>query len=329
MSAIGNIRDDAARRRSSPRNLPAFRAVARRRRQPGVHALRLLDEDRRGGARRGSRTRARSTRSGRSTAWPRATTGRTRPTRCCAHMRGAGAARRSQRLRAARLARPRSRVRSRHRRRVPGAARLPRDRHRLVARRWSTRRAAASRRAGLGDRVDVLHARHPRDRSAWRRRTFDAACSNFGPLNCVPTIWPPPRASDRRPAAAGRRPRRLGHRPRLSLGARALPGARRLAARARSASGATRCRCRSKGGTVWTRYYTPARVRADLRRRPGSRRCRCARSGCSSPPPYLRGASPAAIRAWSARCSASRIASAPGRASGVGRSLPDRRCRKP
>jgi SAM-dependent methyltransferase len=63
--------------------------------------------------------------------------------------------------------------------------------HRVTAIDWSPAMVAEARlrieRAGLVDRVDVHHLGiHELDRLP--PAVFDAACSNFGPLNCVPSL---------------------------------------------------------------------------------------------------------------------------------------------
>ena len=62
--------------------------------------------------------------------------------------------------------------------------------------------------------------------------------------------------------------------------------ARRLARAPRPVSRAVSCRCRSTGGTVWTRYYTPGefeRVFAAA----GFTRVSLRALGLFAPPPYL------------------------------------------
>ena len=63
--------------------------------------------------------------------------------------------------------------------------RLPGDRDRLVARDGATRRAGACVGAGVDRSRRRPARRHPRARSAAPPARFDAAYSNFGPLNCV------------------------------------------------------------------------------------------------------------------------------------------------
>jgi SAM-dependent methyltransferase len=63
--------------------------------------------------------------------------------------------------------------------------------HRVTAIDWSPAMVDQARRrvqaAGVEDRVDILHLGiHELDRLA--PETFDAATSNFGPLNCVPSL---------------------------------------------------------------------------------------------------------------------------------------------
>ena len=140
---------------------------------------------------------------------------------------------------------------------------------------------------------------------------FDAAYSNFGPLNCVDDLPRGPR--NRRSAAARRLPGRVGDRPRLPVGDRALHVARR-SGRARDSLPPRRpVPVPLEGRTVWTRYYTP-RPSHGSSRRSASSLVSLRALGLFAPPPYLervRRPPPASGRR---RCSASRIEPAAGRA---------------
>ena len=133
-------------RHAQPAGVPAD---ARRRREPGVRAVRLLAEDVGGGASPWQSTHALldTQRAFDGVAADYDRSNAENPTlcaTCAAHAREAVLT-----LRAARVARARSRLRSRHRRRVRWRSRLSRHRHRLVA--GDGRRGAprASRGAGL------------------------------------------------------------------------------------------------------------------------------------------------------------------------------------
>ncbi len=201
---------------------------------------------------------------------------------------------------------------------------LAQNGYRVTAIDWSRAMVDEARRrlagVGLGDRVDVLHAGiHEIEQLAPVQ--FDAAYSNFGPLNCVDDLA----------AAAhliGRRLRPGGVLIASVIG-RVCPWEIALyLARGRWWRAAIRFRRDAvpvplEGRTVWTRYYTPAaftRIFVDRRLHAGvaphARPVRAAavpRGLCRPPPaPGWRAAAP--------RRSRRRLA---GRAR-VGRSLPDR-----
>ena len=131
---------------------------------------------------------------------------------------------------------------------------VPGDGHRLVGRDGG-RDSTPDSRAGLEHRVDVYHLGiHELDRL--QPAVFDAACSNFGPLNCVPSLVESARLIADRIRAGGvlvasvigrvcpweialHRWRGNWKRLRVRFLADAVP-------------------VPLNGRTVWTRYYTPA-----------------------------------------------------------------------
>jgi SAM-dependent methyltransferase len=159
--------------------------------------------------------------------------------------------------------------------------------HRVTAIDWSLGMVDQARRrvlrAGLADRVDVLHVGiHELDRLAPVQ--FDAAYSNFGPLNCVDDL----------PGAA----RLIADRLRpggvfvASVIGRVCPWEIGVyLARGRWRRAALRFRrdpvpVPLEGRTVWTRYYTPAgfgRIFAAA----GFTRASLRTLGLFAPPPYL------------------------------------------
>ena len=159
--------------------------------------------------------------------------------------------------------------------------------YRVTAIDWSRAMVDEARRrlasAGLGDRVDVLHAGiHEIDQLAPVR--FDAAYSNFGPLNCVDDLA----------AAAQLVARRLppGGVLIASVIGRVCPWEIALyLARGRWWRAALRFRRDAvpvplEGRTVWTRYYTPdafTRIFAGA----GFTRVSLRTLGLLVPPPYL------------------------------------------
>jgi SAM-dependent methyltransferase len=171
------------------------------------------------------------------------------------------------------------------------AEHLARRGHRITAIDWSPAMVAeASRRvraAAVADRVDVLQVGiHELDRLAASHGAFDAAYSNFGPLNCVDDL----------PAAARLIAARLrtGGVLVASVIGRVCPWEIALyLSRGNAARAVVRFRrglvpVPLEGRTVWTRYYTPAafaRVFAAAGFACVSRRT----LGLFVPPPYLDG----------------------------------------
>jgi SAM-dependent methyltransferase len=159
--------------------------------------------------------------------------------------------------------------------------------YRVTAIDWSRAMVDQARRrvlaAGIADRVDVLHVGiHEIDRLA--PVLFDAAYSNFGPLNCVDDL-----AAAARLIADRLRP---GGVFLASVIGRVCPWELALyLARGRWWRAAVRFRrdpvpVPLEGRTVWTRYYTPAgfvRTFAAAGFAPASLRT----LGLFAPPPYL------------------------------------------
>jgi SAM-dependent methyltransferase len=161
--------------------------------------------------------------------------------------------------------------------------------HRVTAIDWSPAMVNEARRriqaAGVADRVDILYAGiHEVHRLAPVDVAFDAAYSNFGPLNCVDDL----------PAAAELIAKRL--RPGgvlvASVIGRICPWEiARYVSRGNLARAAIRFRrglvpVPLEGFTVWTRYYTPsgfARIFAAA----GFARLSLRALGLFVPPPYL------------------------------------------
>jgi SAM-dependent methyltransferase len=161
--------------------------------------------------------------------------------------------------------------------------------YRVTAIDWSPAMVAAARlrvrAARLAHRVDVLHAGiHEIDRLAPVDVTFDAACSNFGPLNCVAD-----------PAAAARL---IADRLRpggvlvASVMGRVCPWEIALyLAKGRWSRAAIRFRrglvpVPLDGRTVWTRYYTPGEFNR-MFAAAGFARVSLRALGLFVPPPYL------------------------------------------
>jgi SAM-dependent methyltransferase len=167
------------------------------------------------------------------------------------------------------------------------AEHLARRGYRVTAIDWSHAMVGEARRrvcqAGLQDRVDVLHLGiQELDRLSPAR--FDAAYSNFGPLNCVPD-----------PAAAARliadRLRRGGVLVASVIG-RVCPWEIALYL-ARGDWSRARIRFREglvavplDGRTVWTRYYTPTAFE-QIFAAAGFTRVSLRTLGLLVPPPYL------------------------------------------
>jgi SAM-dependent methyltransferase len=159
--------------------------------------------------------------------------------------------------------------------------------YRVTAIDWSPAMVEGARRrvlaAGLADRVDVLHAGiHEIDQLAPLQ--FDAAYSNFGPLNCL--VFP---AATAHLLADRLRP---GGVLVASVIGRVCPWELAIyLARGHCSRAATRFRrglvpVPLAGGTVWTRYYTPGgfeRIFASA----GFTRVSLRSLGLFAPPPYL------------------------------------------
>ena len=169
------------------------------------------------------------------------------------------------------------------------AEHLARLGYRVTAIDWSRAMVDQARRrlaaVHLADRVDVLHVGiHEVDRLA--PVTFDAAYSNFGPLNCVDDL-----AASARLIADRLRP---GGVLVASVIGRVCPWEVALYL-ARGAWRRAAIRFREdpvpvplEGRTVWTRYYTPAaftKIFAAAGFAPASLRA----LGLFAPPPYLEG----------------------------------------
>jgi SAM-dependent methyltransferase len=140
-------------------------------------------------------------------------------------------------------------------------------------------------RADLRDRVKIHHLGiHQLDRLP--PFAYDAALSNFGPLNCVPDLA----------EAAGQVAGRLRHRALLiaSVIGRICPweialyAARGDFARARVRFARGAVPVPLEGGTVWTNYYSPAEFERAFAEH-GFVRVSLHTLGLFAPPPYLAG----------------------------------------
>jgi SAM-dependent methyltransferase len=161
--------------------------------------------------------------------------------------------------------------------------------YRVTAIDWSRGMVDQARRrvlaAGLIDRVDVLHVGiHELDRLAPVR--FDAAYSNFGPLNCVDDL------AGAAHLIAGRL--RPGGVLVASVIGRVCPWEIALyLTRGRWSRAAVRFRRDAvpvplEGRTVWTRYHTPSAVER-IFAAAGFTRASLRTLGLFAPPPYLEG----------------------------------------
>lgn len=161
--------------------------------------------------------------------------------------------------------------------------------YRVTAIDWSPAMVAEARRrvvaAGVAQHVDVLNVGiHEVDRLALVDAPFDAAYSNFGPLNCVVDL----------PAAARRIAGRLkpGGVLIASVIGRVCPWEIVLhAARGDVSRAVIRFRrglipVPLGGRTVWTRYFTPREFEATFASA-GMRRVSLRALGLFAPPPYL------------------------------------------
>jgi len=161
--------------------------------------------------------------------------------------------------------------------------------YRVTAIDWSPAMVDQARRrvrlAGLVDRVDVLHIGiHEIDRLVPRGRLFDAACSNFGALNCVTDLGTAARL------IAGRL--RPGAVLVASVIGRVCPWELVLyLSRGDVARAAVRFRrglvpVPLEGETVWTRYYSPREFER-IFAAAGLTRVELRALGALVPPPYL------------------------------------------
>jgi SAM-dependent methyltransferase len=164
---------------------------------------------------------------------------------------------------------------------------LARQGHWVTAIDWSPAMVAEARlriqRAGLAHRVDVYHLGiHELDRLG--PGLFDAACSNFGPLNCVPSLPESARL------IAGRI--RGGGVLVASVIGRVCPWElalycwRRNWPRLRVRFGDEAVPVPLNGRTVWTRYYTPAAFEQAFAAA-GFMRVSLRALGLFVPPPYM------------------------------------------
>jgi SAM-dependent methyltransferase len=164
---------------------------------------------------------------------------------------------------------------------------LARQGHRVTAIDWSPAMVAEARcriqRAGLEDRVDVYHLGiHELDRL--RPAVFDAACSNFGPLNCVPSLTESARLIAERVRAGGVLVASVIGR--VCPWELALYSWRRNWGRLRVRFVEDAVPVPLSGRTVWTRYYTPAAFeRAFVSA--GFARVSLRALGLFVPPPYM------------------------------------------
>jgi SAM-dependent methyltransferase len=164
-----------------------------------------------------------------------------------------------------------------------------REGYRVLATDWSPEMVRAARKrivsAGLASRVEVRHV-GIQELDRLEGRTFDAAYSNLGPLNCVPDLS----------AAA----RRIGKRlepggflvasviGRVCPWEIALYGLRRDWERMRVRFSRKLVPVPFYGRTVWTRYYSPAEVEAAFVSA-GFELVSLRSLGLLLPPPYLTG----------------------------------------
>lgn len=166
---------------------------------------------------------------------------------------------------------------------------LARAGYRVTAIDWSRAMVEEARRrlrsAAVGDRVAVHHVGiHQLDRLA--AGPFDAAYSNFGPLNCVPDL------ADAARQIGGRL--RTGAALVASVIGRVCPWeialyiARGDLARVRVRFARAPVPVPLNGRTVWTRYYTPGEF-ARAFETAGFTRVSLRSLGLLVPPPYLEG----------------------------------------
>jgi SAM-dependent methyltransferase len=161
--------------------------------------------------------------------------------------------------------------------------------YRVVAVDWSARMVGETARrieaAGLQDRVEVFHLGiHELERLA--PRVFDAAYSDLGPLNCVPDLEDAALRIAQRIAPGGIFAASVIGR--LCPWELALYGARRNWKRLRVRFSPDLVPVPLDGGTVWTRYYSPAELEGAFRPA-GFERLSLRALGLFLPPPYLEG----------------------------------------
>jgi SAM-dependent methyltransferase len=164
---------------------------------------------------------------------------------------------------------------------------LARAGYRVTAIDWSSAMVEETRkriaRAGLQDRVDVHHLGiHQLDRLP--PSSFDAACSNFGPLNCVPSLPDAARLiGDRLRAGGVLVASVIG---RICPWELALYGWRGEWARLRVRFARQPVAVPLNGGTVWTSYYTPGAFERTFAAA-GFTRVSLRALGLFVPPPYM------------------------------------------
>ena len=273
----------AARRHrgAQPAGVPR---VARRWREPGVRALRLLAEDVLEERAMGVMTRRRCSDTQRAFDGVAAGYDRSNAENplLCAMRRARASDRRS--AGAGRLAAARSRLRSRSRCGSAGACRAIASRRSTGRRRWwrgaaprgrCRRRRIASRCSTSASTSSIGWA----GRGALRRGLFELRSAQLR------------RRSGRRPrgrsraASAGRRAGRVGDRPRLSVGM-ALYCCAATGARRASASAAAWCRCRSRAARSGRATTSPASSRRSFAAA-GFTRVSLRALGLFVPPPYM------------------------------------------
>ena len=165
--------------------------------------------------------------------------------------------------------------------------RLGRSGYTVTAIDWSPAMVAAARQrvraAGVDDRVDVRHLGiHELDRLA--PATFDAACSNFGPLNCVPSLPAAARLiADRLRPGGVLVASVIGRVCPWEIGFYALRGDW---ARVRIRFARDLVAVPLNGRTVWMRYYTPGSFERAFSSA-GWTRVSLRALGLFVPPPYM------------------------------------------
>ena len=164
---------------------------------------------------------------------------------------------------------------------------LARSGYTVTAIDWSPAMVAAARRrvraAGMDDRVDVRHLGiHELGRLA--PATFDAACSNFGPLNCVPSLPAAARLiADRLRPGGVLVASVIGRVCPWEIGFYALRGDW---ARVRIRFARDLVAVPLNGRTVWMRYYTPGSFERAFSSA-GWTRVSLRALGLFVPPPYM------------------------------------------